>query len=236
MNRQDRYREEYRRLRPGWADSTALYADLILRHTSADTRILDIGCGHAPRLGAVYSTTPHTFGLEPDISALAKNTVAAAPVAGVAGAIPFRSDYFDVVVSAWVIEHLDRPLEAFREAHRVLKPGGKLIFLTPNAWNYNAWLIRAIPNRLHPLLVRRLYQRSESDTYPVRYRANSVRALERLLLPLGFSRSELILNGDPTYIAFNRPLFRLGCLIERALDWKPLNFARVHLIGVYEKR
>lgn len=43
----------------------------------------------------------------------------------------FPSNYFDVVFSGEVIEHLDNPAVLFKEAYRVLKKGGKLIITTP---------------------------------------------------------------------------------------------------------
>jgi ubiquinone/menaquinone biosynthesis C-methylase UbiE len=40
-------------------------------------------------------------------------------------------DYFDVVFSGEVIEHLDHPEDLFNDAQRILKKGGKLIVTTP---------------------------------------------------------------------------------------------------------
>ncbi|AEG02590.1 class I SAM-dependent methyltransferase [Methylomonas methanica] len=46
--------------------------------------------------------------------------------------LSFDSNSFDRVIAIEVIEHLENPWLFFREALRVLKPGGDLIFSTPN--------------------------------------------------------------------------------------------------------
>ncbi len=52
----------------------------------------------------------------------------------------FPNDFFDYVTMLAVIEHLPHPGTAFREVHRILKPGGKFIFTTPK--KAAEWLIR----------------------------------------------------------------------------------------------
>lgn len=234
-NRQERYRAAYRRRKPGWRDSLSLYRELIEHLVGPETRILDIGCGHGDFLRTVYERTPHTYGLDPDSQALACNTVVRHKVVGRAEALPFADSTFDLVVCSWVLEHLEQPGAAFREIARVLKPGGRFIFLTPNAWNYNVWLIRCVPQRFHAPLAQKLYARQRHDTYRVYYRINSPGRIERLAQAVGLEREQLLLNGDPSYISFNRVLFALACLLERFLDWRPLRGARVHLIGCYRK-
>jgi ubiquinone/menaquinone biosynthesis C-methylase UbiE len=164
VNRQERYRQAYRRLKPGWDDSLTLYRAAVARHVGPETRVLDVGCGHADFLADVYARTPHAVGVDPDEAALQQNGTIERRVAGLADDLPFAGESFDVVACAWVIEHLAEPERALREIHRVLASGGRLIFLTPNAWNYNVWLIRLIPNRLHDCFTRRLYGRQERDT------------------------------------------------------------------------
>ncbi len=39
---------------------------------------------------------------------------------------------FDTILSIEVIEHLENPRAVFREFHRLLRPGGRLILTTPN--------------------------------------------------------------------------------------------------------
>jgi SAM-dependent methyltransferase len=44
---------------------------------------------------------------------------------------PFHDGIFDLVVSTWVVEHLTDPWLFFREAHRVLRPGGVVLVAVP---------------------------------------------------------------------------------------------------------
>ena len=47
------------------------------------------------------------------------------------GALPFRDEMFDIAISSHVAEHLTQPERVFGELSRVLKPGGRLLILTP---------------------------------------------------------------------------------------------------------
>ena len=235
MNRQERYREAYRRLRPGWRDSLDLYCEAVGHRLHRGARLLDLGCGHATLLERVVDEAVDTHGIDPDVAALGRNRTVRHRVAATAEALPYAAGSFDVVVSAWVLEHVDEPSLVFGEVHRVLRPGGVVVSLTPNALNYNAWVIRAIPNRLHGGLVRRIYGRERRDVFPVRYRVNSPRRMERVTGPLGFRRLELVLNGDPTYVSLGPVSFRVAVGLERLLDLPLLRRCRVHLITVHQR-
>jgi SAM-dependent methyltransferase len=50
--------------------------------------------------------------------------------------LPFEAATFDCVYGLSVLEHILNPCAYIREAHRVLKPGGKLVLLTPNIATY----------------------------------------------------------------------------------------------------
>jgi SAM-dependent methyltransferase len=235
MNRQEYYRGQYAQRKPGWRHSLFIFRDVMDRYVFPAARVLDIGCGHADFLAPIYQRAPFTVGLDPDTHALGKNTTVSHRAAGISDALPFGNHTFDVVTSVWLCEHLEEPARAFGDMRRVLKPGGHVIFLTPNAWNYNTWLIRLTPHVLHDMLARKLHGRQEHDTYPVRYRFNTAGTIDRTLSAIGFRRAEMIFQGDPTYVSFNRPLFEAACAVERLLDAPPLQRARVHLIGVYQK-
>jgi len=44
---------------------------------------------------------------------------------------PFRDEVFDVIVSTWVVEHLQDPWRFFQEAYRVLQDEGKIVVAVP---------------------------------------------------------------------------------------------------------
>lgn len=234
-SKQQHFRQLYRQRHPGWQSAPALYRSLISERVGPSTRLLDIGCGSSAFMAEVYARTPHTYGIDLDAEGLAKNTVLAHTAVAGAENLPFADASFDLVVLSWVIEHLEDPGRAFREIHRVLRPGGSVVFLTPNVWNYNVWFIRAVPNAAHDFFTRRLYRRAPDNTFPTRYRMNSRRRIDKTMRTAGFEREKLVLNGDPTYVAFDRPLFALACGVERLLDLRPLQRFRVHIIGVYRK-
>jgi ubiquinone/menaquinone biosynthesis C-methylase UbiE len=235
MNKQEFYREKYRKSKLDWHDSLTIFRSFIDKEIKSDTRVLDIGCGHSVYLKDIFNKTDETYGIDSDRDSLTKNSIIRNKFIGNAEHLPFTDNFFDVIIMAWVIEHLANPEQVFKEIYRVLKPSGKVIFLSPNSRNYNIWLIRLIPQRFHDFFTKKLYARQENDTYKKYYKANSAKKINKLLTKIGFIKKELIINGDPSYISFNKILYKLACLVEKFLELKCFENYRVHLIGVFVK-
>jgi len=51
-------------------------------------------------------------------------------------ALTFPQASFDLIISSDIFEHVRRPLKAFEEIHRVLRPGGRHIFTVPLNWPF----------------------------------------------------------------------------------------------------
>jgi SAM-dependent methyltransferase len=48
--------------------------------------------------------------------------------------LPFSGDFFDNVLLNEVLEHVTNEIQTLREIHRVLRPGGHLVIMSPNRW------------------------------------------------------------------------------------------------------
>ena len=124
--------------------------------------------------------------------------------------LPFAPSSFDMVVSDWVLEHLDEPEIFAREMERVLKSGGWLCARTPNKWGLTAIGARLVPNKLHTKFLKRLQPaRQEKDVFPTRYRLNTLRDIERFFPESSWVNCSYLWRGEPKYHGNSSILFRL---------------------------
>jgi ubiquinone/menaquinone biosynthesis C-methylase UbiE len=234
LNVQNTYRARYRAMRPGWRSSGDQLEALVRGYVTPESRVLDLGCGRGGVVELFWRDVALAAGLDPDKPSLSEHRAPGMPVIrGVGERLPFGDESFDLIVCLWVLEHLRDPSTVFREVRRVLMPGGHFVFLTPNLRNPLLLLNRlgkALPT-LQRRVVPRLYGRVEADTFPVQYRANTVRGLRRLASDSGLRVAELRVVADPTYLALNSLMFRASVLSDRVT---PRGWG-VHLLGDLEK-
>lgn len=207
----------------------------IAAHVRPDSVVLDAGCSRGdPDLPSLARGRLY-FGADVDLPGLRANSLARAVVLAPVTALPFADGSVDVLVMKWVAEHLEDPATVFRECRRVLRAGGALCLLTPNAHSVFTVLSRSVPLRFKQVFKRRLFGVHEEDTFPVFYRANTRGALRRLLAPLGFHEERaVLLPGMWTFFIFNRPLALAVRGLEQAQRRIPgLRAASAYLMGVW---
>lgn len=213
----------------GYLSPYARYQEKIASVLKREHCVLDVGCGRTfPMAALLGQATANIHGIDPEADLEdAGNNGPATIKKGSVYAIPYPDQYFDVVISQSVLEHLDNPLLAFREIARVLKPGGGFIFLAPSKYDYVSVAARLLPTRFHQKIVKAIEGREESDTFPTFYRANSRRALKRLAQQANFSATQLeYLSQTPYGVKFS-PLL---CRLVIAYDFMITRVARLNFL------
>ncbi len=98
-------------------------------------RILDVGCGDGRRLAEMKKRGWDVLGLETNSAAAAvgRDTYGVSVLIGTLEALNLPSESFDAVIANHVIEHVFDPISFLIQCYRVLKPGGRLVIITPNS-------------------------------------------------------------------------------------------------------
>lgn len=142
--------------------------------------------------------------------------------------LPLPDASVDIVMSRSVFEHLTDPAPVYRELARVLRPGGRVVFLTANMWDYGTIVARMIPNRFHARVVKVVEGREEEDTFPTAYKTNTRSAVDQLAAQAGLEVADFsYLSQYPNYLMFNGFLFLLGTAFEKLISrFEVLRFLR----------
>lgn len=115
--------------------------------------------------------------------------------------IPFADNFFDVVYTKSFVEHFYFPEKIFNEIFRVLKPGGKIITLTPH-WKYMYKIFYEDHTHRTPFTIESLSILNELSGFkniitkefiqlPILWKYNFLKVFSiatRILLPTSFSK------------------------------------------------
>jgi SAM-dependent methyltransferase len=108
-------------------------------------RLLDVGCGDGTIMARLRRLGWSAEGTEVDAEAAAHArtehglTVHLGPLE----TLGFPDGAFDAVVMNHVIEHVHDPVSLLKECRRILRPGGRLIVVTPNAMSLGHRMLKA---------------------------------------------------------------------------------------------
>jgi ubiquinone/menaquinone biosynthesis C-methylase UbiE len=197
-----------------------IYEDRILSQLQDNFTVVDAGCGaNAPLLVNLVGRANNLIGVDlvkfnPNLlnkgmtflnSDLAKMEIDDSSV--------------DIVISRSVLEHIKDVENVYREIHRILRPGGKFIFLVPNMWDYVSILSYLIPNKLHKIIVNKFTGRPGEKTFDTYYESNTKGSIQRLVKKTGFDIISLEYLGQyPYMLEFNSILFYLGVIYDKAVS------------------
>lgn len=154
---------------PGWRAGVAAALVRVWPGRRADTefvafyqagrrggRLLDVGCGSGKAVRRLRELGWDARGLELDPVAVEAARAAGLPVEqGDLSTAGLPEAAFDVVTLSHVIEHVHDPQALLQECRRVLRPGGRIVVVTPNAESWlhrrygRLWLGLDPPRHLH---------------------------------------------------------------------------------------
>ncbi|MBC8462272.1 MAG: class I SAM-dependent methyltransferase [Deltaproteobacteria bacterium] len=77
--------------------------------------------------------------------------------------LPFKDNYFDIIFSSEVIEHIDQVEQFIKEVHRVLKNQGAFIITTPSKFNYTHLIGKLVPSPFKKSLRKLVYYINPGD-------------------------------------------------------------------------
>ena len=214
------------------------FSDVIHEYVRAGDVMLDAGCGS----GRVfqYHFDAHQrpeliVGIDVTTEPKGNGNIDAAARADL-GALPFRDATFDIAISSHVAEHLTQPERVFGELSRVLKPGGRLLILTPNRWHYVTVSSALLPHSFH-LKFNQWRGVDAHDIFPVAYKANTAARMRSLYERASLQVEHLYqFETEPEYLAFSTPTYAAGVAFERVVNkFDLLKNLRVNLLAVGRK-
>lgn len=151
--------------------------------------------------------------------------------------LPFATESIDLLTSNMVVEHLDHPATVFSEFARVLRPGGRVIIHTPNAYSYFVLGSRLLPSgRFKRRLASALDGRAESEIFPTRYRANTPARLRSLMREAGLREESCRMVANDAVAARVSPvLAALELLYIRLTLLSVFRLLRVTILASFRK-
>lgn len=133
-------RHAYAGMADAWAADAALAYGPLARHLVArapgpvrGAMALDAGAGSGLAGDALRALGARVVAADQEFDMAAYGATAGPVVTADVTALPFRPDVFDVVVAAFVINHLSDPVAGLTELRRVARPGGAVLASTFSA-------------------------------------------------------------------------------------------------------
>ncbi len=150
-----------------------------------DGRLLDIGCGVGKFIEMMSDLGWKAEGLDTD--PLVVENCRARGLRAKEGTLEkqgYPDNYFDAITLKHVIEHIYDPIRLIKECHRILKPGGKLVLLTPNLESLghkkfrHLWLGLDAPRHLIVFTAKTLSEAIQRAGFEVAYLSSTGRISE----------------------------------------------------------
>jgi SAM-dependent methyltransferase len=224
----------------------AYYREKLFDLVSPDTEWLDLGCGHqilptwlknsAPDQKHLSSRCKRLVGIDAVVADVARHPYLHERVVGDIQRLPFEENSFSLLTARSVIEHIEAPAAFLGEVQRVLKPGGRFLFATPNYRYYQLFVASVTPELLKKRLVFFLEGRAEQDVFKTYYRMNTTSGISKIARGAGMTIESLeTIECLPEFGRLGRLIVALEKAITAALRCVWLRSFRAVIVAVLRK-
>lgn len=130
--------------------------------------------------------------------------------------LPLADTSADMILSEWVLEHVEDAQNFSNEINRVLEPGGWFCAITPNAYGYVGLANRILPPSLKKKLICYVWPgRLEIDVFPTHYRLNTKQQLQKAFPEPEWEHYSYFSNPTPKYHGGKAWAYRLIELYQK---------------------
>ena len=221
-----------------------IYGRTLQRYVYRGVRWLDVGCGYqilpdwampADAQRELVSNVRMLAGIDVD-ERIKDHPLLTCRVAGLGGTLPFRDQVFDLVTANMVVEHIEQPEKFLADIARVLRPGGRFIFHTPNILFWLMFLGHITPERIKKPIIWRLEERRAEDVFPTNYTLNTPWKIERLAERTGFEVEDIIMAGSSHMLDRLGPVGWLECFVQKGMSKFVRGRLNSNIIAVLRRR
>lgn len=152
-------------------------------------RVLDVGCG--------IKKYPGSIGVDrnPDSNADVLCDLDRFPY-------PFRDDSFDSLRAIHVIEHVSDVIKTMEEFHRLVRPGGRILLVTPHYTDFSSFCDPTHRWHLNSFSFRYFGENNAGFGYYSRVRLREISTRVKLLALWRYLGFELLVNAFPRFRRF----------------------------------
>jgi len=227
------------RIRFGYSTPDDWYEAVVFELVTSETLWLDVGCGRSI-FPSNFSTAKLLaercrllVGLDPSDN-IEENTLVHEKAKCSLQEYE-TSRQFDLITLRMVAEHVTDPQGAVAALSRLAKPGGRVIVYTVSKWSPVTLVSAMTPIWVHHVVKRFLWNTDEKDTFPITYRMNTRKKLQRLFSPAGFHEEEFQYLDDCRSTLRWRMMNALELTIWKVLRSAHIRYPETCILGIYRK-
>ena len=218
-----------------------MYHRMVAENLSPGMTAVDIGCGDGAVQPFPWERHPKVrlIGLDPDPAAESNPALDVFRLLEPGRPWPIEAETADIVLARYVLEHVSDPGAFLAEARRTLKPGGRLLFLTPNRRHPAMLVSAALPLAWKRRLLAGTRGTAADDVFETHYRMNTPQALARLLRKAGFEAERLEARDlEPCgYFEMSAATYTAACAWYALVRWAGVErWIGAHILGCARKR